>query len=190
MTPTPNPNELRGTLRIDTEPGAKRFQGVFLDANGKKYVIDYRRRWLWVGFENGDVIVTGHCYAPKGQAVMAPHFHVDTMTFATRPKRSEFVLGIGPEIELAGRFFDHVYPAGSKRAGDTEHRFEADGVIYEVFANDIEPNYGKVMGPTMVRARVLEVDLAHHAMGSEPKLWIGDVIEDNHEPAPPAIPCG
>ena len=49
--------ELRATLRIDPAPAGKRFQGVWLVAGDREYVVDYRARTLWTWFAGRQVTV-------------------------------------------------------------------------------------------------------------------------------------
>jgi hypothetical protein len=114
---TPATEQHRATLRIDAEVGGKRFQGVWLEfADKPKWVIAYRASGLWRSFEDREVIVTGHCYEPEGQAIAGQHFRVERMrTFAIERGRGP-LLEIGPPQKINGTFALHQFPVGSKLA--------------------------------------------------------------------------
>jgi hypothetical protein len=181
--PTAPPlKEYRATLRIDAQPGGKKFQGVWLDfGDDTRWVIDYRPRELWRGFADHEVTVTGHCYRPFGQAINAPHFRVATMSFVRRPATAVPYFSIGPERWITGAFRTLTFPAGSKRAGDQEPRFHDEhGTAYHV-AGEASST---VEGPATIRARVLERNRAYTATTGEDDLWIVEVHEAGHVPAP------
>ena len=116
-TAPPAANERRATLRIDAQPGGKKFQGVWLEfAADKRWVIDYRPRELWKPFEDREVIVTGACYRPVGQAIMATHFRVDRMRFVKPERGRGPILEVGPEQWIRGAFAMRTFPPGSKLA--------------------------------------------------------------------------
>lgn len=167
--PTREPVEhVEATLRIDAAPGAKRFQGVWLElADGTRWVIDYRAHELWRGFEDQQVAVTGRRYTPLGQAIRATHFEVETLRFARPPSHAAPYRAIGPQRLLRGTFVEHVWPAGTRRAGDTERRFATDdGQIYEL------ANATSEAGPVAVTARVLEPDPSYAATTGTPRLFV------------------
>ncbi len=170
-------SELRGTLRIDAAPGAKRFQGVWLEhADGTRWVIDYRARDLWTWFADHDVIVTGGTYAPQGQAINAIHFRIDSLRFARPDYGRGPYLSMGPEQLLAGAFVTETALPGSKLAGSSWGAFvDEAGKHYVVVGEEIDPRRGA--GPVSVRARVLEPDMSYTARTSGPDLWVV-AIED------------
>lgn len=170
--------ELRGTLRIDAAPGAKHFQGVWLEqADGTRWVVDYRARELWTWFADHDVIVTGGTYVPEGQAINATHFRIDLLRFATpRVGRGPY-LSMGPEHLLTGAFVIESGLPGSKAAGSSWRAFVGDdGTHYLVVGEELDVRRGA--GPAMVRARVLEPDMSYTARTSGPDLWIVTIDDE------------
>ena len=188
VTTRPEPEqELRATVRIDGQPGGKHFQGVWLEfADGKRYVIDYRPRWIWQSFENHEVLVTGHCYQPFGQSISATHYRVERMKFATRPKESLPLVSIGPERIMTGTLRDRPYPAGSKLAGSSELEFTTEGTTYTIEGAWEHP--GKT-GEKTLAAREIEVNLAHHAQTGGPKIWVSHVVHDGERDRDTPEPC-
>lgn len=92
------PRERRATVRVDAQPAGKKFQGVWLElADGARWVIDYRPRLPWRSFADREVLVTGGCYEPFGQAITAPHVRVDRMRFAEDRRGVQPYLEVGPE---------------------------------------------------------------------------------------------
>jgi len=153
-------DEVRATLRIDAVPAGKRFQGVWLElttTDTGRWVIDYRATEIWRGFENEQVIVTGHRYEPFGQAINARHFRVATMRFARPPSRAVPYRSIGPQHVLRGAFVEQVWPPGS-RAGEVERSFRTDeGDTYAVAQGPTEA------GPVAISARIVERDPTYAA---------------------------
>jgi hypothetical protein len=190
---TTQPTAARGTeylatVRIDAAPSGKKFQGVWLEHGPeKRWVIDYRPTEIWRSFENEAVIVTGHCYEPRGQAINKPHFKVATMRFARPPNRAVPYRSLGPEQLLRGAFTEHVWPAGTRRAGDVERQFQADDGTSYGLAGGAER---KGNDPVAITARVLEPDPTYAATTGEPQLFVIAVHAHDHEPSPdPARPC-
>jgi len=169
------PSEIHATLRIDPSPGAKRFQGVWLEyADGTRWVVDYRARELWTWFANHPVIVTGEQYAPEGQAINAVHFRIDTMRFAVPEYGRGPYLTMGPEQIVHGTLVRDSAPPGSKAAGSSWPAFVGeDGTRYLVLGEEL---VGR-SGPVRVRARVLVPDMSYTARTSGPDLWVV-AIED------------
>lgn len=170
--PVVNPpsEQHRAVLRIDAEPGGKRFQGVWLDFSGtKRWVIAYRASDLWRAFADHEVVVTGHCYAPDGQAIMAPHFLVERMRFVTPQRGRGRLLEVGPAEDFAGAFGEYRYPEGSKLAGDTRMQFIAeDNTAYWIAGGDPPAS----PGPARIRARRVEPDMSVIAQPGGPSLWL------------------
>ncbi len=185
--------EHHATLRIDAAPSGKKFQGVWLEfANGKRWVLDYRPRTLWTDFADMEVVATGHCYEPLGQAIMAPHFHVDRLRFANPERGRAAILEIGPEVRLRGAFVARVSPPGSKLAGTSELVFDAeDGTTYNVHDPDgALPEPGTA---ARVIARELVIDLSYAATTGGPTLFVLDVqapdATDDPRTMPRTVPC-
>jgi hypothetical protein len=177
LEPAPNPAKVqrRATLRIDAQPGGKHFQGVWLEfASGAKWVIDYRRRLPWRGFDGREVLVTGHCYAPVGQAIGATHFRVETLRVAEEVRGAGPYVEIGPEQRRRGELVMVGAPAGSKLAGTSSLMFRDDhGDIWSaVSETQLAP------GPAIVRGRVLVADMAYVARSGSADLWIADVVAE------------
>jgi hypothetical protein len=183
----PSPTEMGATLWFDDAPGGKKFQGVWLGLGGdRNYVIDYRPRSLWLGFVGHELLVTGHCYQPFGQAISAQHFRVERLRFATKPTTSVPLFEIGPEIVMKGSFVDHPYPAGSKLAGSSQLKFHhADGTAYGLAGGDDEMK----PGPAQIKARVVEVNMAHHAQTGGPKIWVAYVMHGDEPDRDTPMPC-
>jgi len=189
-TPAPAANERRATVRIDARPGGKQFQGVWLEfAADKRWVIDYRPRELWKPFEDREVIVTGACYEPFGQAIRATHFRVDRMRFVNPERGRGPILEIGAEQWIRGAFAMHDFPAGSKRADSPMLVFRADDGTEFILAgaSDELPAAGKA---ARVKAREVTPDMSYMAQPGGRNIWILDVrdpdsVEDAaHAPKP------
>jgi hypothetical protein len=192
-TPTPAADEREAIVRIDAEPGGKKFQGVWLDfGTDRRWVIAYRAHGLWKPFENREVIVTGQCYQPFGQAIGATHFRVDGMRFVKPERGRGPILALGPEQRLRGTFTEYTFAPGSKRAGSPERSFTEDaGKQYLIAgASDDLPALGTA---ARIWARDVVPDLSWTAQADGPNLWILDVrdpdsVEDPAH-APAIVPC-
>ncbi len=176
-TPKPAADEVRATVRIDAQPGGKKFQGVWLELPGTsevlprsgRWVIDYRATEIWRSFEDADVIVTGEHYQPFGQAINSPHYKVATMRFARPPSRTVPLRSIGPEKVLRGAFVEHVWPPGTRHAGDVERSFTTDdGATYGLAAGSADPK----TGPAAITCRDVEPDPAYAADTGGPKVFV------------------
>lgn len=193
-TAQPAANERRATLRIDAQPGGKKFQGVWLEFSAdKRWVIDYRPRELWKPFEDREVIVTGACYQPFGQAIMATHFRVDRMRFVTPERGRGPILELGPEHWIRGAFAMHVFPPGSKLADSPMRVFRADDGTEFLLAGASEelPEAGKA---ARVKAREVTPDMSYMAQVGGRNIWILEVrapdsVDDPaHAPTPTDCP--
>jgi hypothetical protein len=125
---------LRATLTIDEQPGGKKFQGVWLDADdGIRRVISYRADPWWQPFDGLRVEAKGRSYAPKGQAISAAHFRVEELRIID-PAPDHALVFISGERELMGSFASVTWPEGTKLAGETRRVFHSDhGVAYELY---------------------------------------------------------
>jgi hypothetical protein len=178
---------------MDAAPSGKKFQGVWLEMpNGKRWVIDYRPRELWKSFVDADVLVTGECYEPFGQAIMSPHFRVDRMRFAAPRRGTGPLLELGAEVEMHGELSERGYPAGSKLEGSSELVFHGRGSqTYGIAgaSTKLEPRDT----PMKILAREVTPDLSYTAQTGGPKLWILDVrdADSASDPAhaPRIVPC-
>jgi hypothetical protein len=179
--------ERRAILRIDAQPVGKKFQGVWLElVDGTKWIVDYRARELWTWFRDREVIVSGGCYEPVGEAIRATHFRIDRLRDARPERGTRPYLAMGPEVLLRGQLELVTAPPGSKAAGTTRSVFRADdGVTYNVLG-DVPADK-----PVRVRGRALEPDLSYVARTGDRDLWISEILDADHEdaPAPPEIPC-
>jgi hypothetical protein len=176
----PHDGERRAIVRIDAQPGGKKFQGVWLEfADDTKWVVDYRAREIWKSFQDREVLVTGYCWAPdpRAQAIGATHFHVEHMTFVKPEMGRGPILSLGPEQILIGAFREQPFPAGSKRAGSSETHFDVDGgTSYSLQGASVDlPAMGTRVS---VVAREIEPDRSWTAQTGGPKLWILDVRAD------------
>ena len=176
----PSAEQLDATVRIDAAPSAKRFQGVWLElADGARWVIDYRATEIWTGFGDQAVTVTGHRWHPMGQAIQATHFKVATMRFTRAPSRAVPYRSIGPEQLLRGAFVEHVWPAGTRRAGEVEARFQTDdGDSFDLAGGPSEP------GPVAITARVVVTDPTYAAATGGPTLFVIRVHPHDYTPSP------
>jgi len=184
----PKATEYRATLRIDEQPGGKRFQGVWLEhADGTRWVVDYRPRYPWLWFRDREVIVTGGCFTPQGQAIMAPHFRVARLRVATPTRGAGPYLEVGPEVVLRGDLVTESAPPGSKLAGSARVVFHADdGEAYNLVGSTPTP------GETVqLRGRRLVPDYSYMARTDGPDLWVDSIDDADAEPAPkpPAGAC-
>jgi hypothetical protein len=191
-TPAVTPSERRAIVRIDAQPSGKKFQGVWLEfADGARWVIDYRPRELWRGFEDAEVIVTGTCYRPFGQAINSPHFKVEQMKFAAKPVKSVPYFVIGPERLLKGTFVSRGFPAGSKLGGSTRTEFRDDGGTQHAIAGSTDTI--PAPGAATIKARSVELNMAHVATTGGPHVWILSIHDADYTPdpktGPTTIPC-
>lgn len=166
----------RATVRIDDAPAGKKFQGVWLEfAGGERWVVDYRPTPLWKPFEDREVTFTGERYTPRGQAINATHFRVVRMRLvgsASVPYRA-----VGPEQWIRGTFVEHVWPAGTRREGESELEFRAEvGTTYGIAGGETD------RGPVTVRARSVEIDPAYAATTGGPKLYVLSVHPFDYVP--------
>ncbi|HET9484558.1 MAG TPA: hypothetical protein VFO79_11430 [Xanthomonadales bacterium] len=163
-------------------------------ADGKRWVVDYRPRTPWTWFADQEVVVTGECYEPFGQAIGANHFRVDELRFATPPARGTVpVLALGAARKLRGKLEERGFPAGSKLAGSSERVFVEDGgTTYGIAGveNDAWPDAGK---PVRVTVREVTPDMAYMAQTGGPTIWIfataAHDAEDDPRHAPRIIRC-
>lgn len=179
--PTTKPaTEYRGVLSIDPEPGGKKFQGVWLDAAGKRFVLAYRAAELWRWFEGREVVLTGGCYQPFGQAINATHFDVESLRVAEEQQGVGPYFSFGAKKSLVGEVIEVEAPAGSKLAGSKRRVFRADdGDTFELAGGDV-PDVGRHV---RVRVRVLDPDMSYVARTNGPDLWIDDVQDAADEDA-------
>jgi hypothetical protein len=183
----PGARERRAVLRVDPEPGARKFQGVWLEIGAEKWVVDYRVRPLWKWFADREVTVTGSCYQPEGAAIMGPHFHVDTLHVVDRRGGAGPYFGFGPERELAGELVVETGKPGSKAAGSSWDTFLAEDGTHYGIEGEFKPPYGLSV---RVRARVLEPDLSYVARVGNIDVWIIEQIAEGSIATPRnVVPC-
>lgn len=184
--------EVRAVVRIDPAPGGKRFQGVWLELpNGKRWVVDYRAHGLWRAFENQTVVVTGSCYVPAGQAVMATHFKVAHMKFAATPTKSVPFLEIGAEELMDGMFVERTWPVGSKLSGTQEIVFRRDPAPGEYIIAGSHAQIPDAGTTARIRARQIKPDPTYAAMPGGDQIWIVSLhtADDDPEHEPSPAPC-
>jgi hypothetical protein len=174
---------LTATLRIDPQPGPRHFQGVWLEHGGQRWIVDYRARELWRAFDQHEVIVTGGCFVPFGEAITATHFDIATLRVADPEAARGRFLAVGPERTLPGQFTTHAWPAGSKLAGSSETRFEADGTSYAIAGGEPAGT-----GAATVIARTVDVSPTYTATTGGQQLWIVGVHEPGWAPDPAPAP--
>jgi hypothetical protein len=161
---------LSATLSIDEQPGGKKFQGVWLDADdGIRHVISYRADPWWRPFEGLRVEAKGRAYAPKGQAIAAAHFRVEELRVID-PGPDDALVSITGERELRGSFALVTWPEGTKLAGETRKVFHSDhGVAYELHRlPDSAPTLDRGV---RITARVVEPS-PFVARPGGPWLWV------------------
>jgi hypothetical protein len=186
--------ELRAIVRIDAQPSGKRFQGVWLERAGdQRWVIDYRAREVWRSFEGEAVLVTGHCYEPHGQAIMATHFAVDRLRLAPGSTKLAPFVEVGPTQRLRGTFVASDAPAGSKLAESSQTVFRSEGgALFWIAVT--EPAVSRSPGVSVtITARVVVRSKTYAAAPGGDHLWIvsaSDGDGDGEPPVPPRrVPC-
>lgn len=174
--------ERTAIVRVDAEPGGKRFQGVWLELGDQtRWVIAYRARGLWTPFADTQVVVTGHCYRPHGQAINATHFHVDTMRPVDRKDARRF-LAVHPEQLVRGQVVVAEAEAGSKAALSSLQHFREDGgTTWWVAGSDERLSIGRRM---TAQVRVVEISLSWAATVDGPHVWIGTTYGEDYVPDP------
>lgn len=165
--------EMVATVRIDPDPGAKRFQGVWLDREGEEpLLIDYRAREFWIPFEGEQVTVTGEAWtpAPRAQQVDAAHFRVATLSLQ-HPTPEVALHAIGPEQTLIGLVETLEGEPGTKMEGSTWDAFAVEGgTNYQIwYAPEGMPKDTRL---TITAREVTPSPFSAHMPG--PTLWIGD----------------
>lgn len=160
-------------VRVDEKPGGKKFQGVWLErADGERWVVAYRPlEWLKL-FVGRTVRVTGETYQPFGQAIMATHFKIATLAVTDKQGGLGPLLGVGPEVTLAGKFVETKGEVGTKSEGSTWWTFvAADGASYE-----IEGTLEEIAaGAATVVARKVEPDWSYAARRGADFLWVIEI---------------
>lgn len=180
-----DPTPRHATLTIEAAAPTKRFQGVWLVfADGQRWVVDYRPRALWRGFADREVIVTGRCYEPSGEAMMAPHFEIDHLRFASAPSKASPYIEVGPEQVLDGELAEFAWPANTKLAGTRSQRLRVGPDKEYELANEIE----RPLGPIKVNARAVTRSPAYTASTSLDLLWILEAHDPRWEPEPASRP--
>lgn len=193
-TPPSTGEERRATVRIDAAPSGKKFQGVWLELArpDHRWVIDYRPRALWQPFADREVLVTGQCYRPFGQAIGATHFRVDRMRFVTPERGRGPILELGPEQRVRGAFAEHRFPPGSKLADAPRLVFVADGGERYWIEGAADP-LPAADTAALITAREVVPDVTYSAQPDGPRLWILDVrapdATDDPAHAPVLVPC-
>ncbi len=180
--PDPAVESFEATLSVDTKPGGKRFQGVWLKrADGSKLLIEYRALGCWTAFEGKLVKVTGKHYSPPGQSVRADHFRVETLQMVDPAKAGAFV-SVGPIQTIDGRFGLVEGGAGSKMEGSTWLVFSGGGTSYQI-ANPARIK-SAAGGPAEAVARAVARSPFFVAHMPGPLLWLLDVTPKATESAP------
>jgi hypothetical protein len=193
--PAPSP-ERRATIRIDqqqtlAQPGGTPFQGVWLELDDqRRWVVDDRAHALWEPFADAAVLVTGHCYAPHGQAISAPHFEVERMRFAAPPGRDIPFLAIGPREARPGELEEVLAPPGSKLAGGSRWTLRAGGETFEIAGANDYAALARAPAHLVAIVRELELDPAYAATTGGPHVWIIGLEDEGYQlAARPPVPC-
>jgi hypothetical protein len=159
------------TVRVDPTPGAKRFQGVWLEsADGSKQLIAYNKRSVWAQFEGQTVVVTGAPYQPEGQSISADHFRVETLSLADSSAATLYT-SVGPIKALTGDLTLQSGSPGSKMAGQSWWVFSSGGLSYQL-ANPSAVK-GQAGAITVKARRIERSPFTAHMPG--PLLWIESV---------------
>jgi len=162
----PTGEQFEAVVHIDATPGAKRFQGVWLQRDdGQRLLVDYRPRSHWQPFEGVRVSVSGEAYMPEGQSIGADHFRVHTLAVID-PKPEHSITQMGPERTLTGRFTFVPGAPGSKMEGSGSTFFDTGGM------NFLLANFDKAFrGAGTVEARQVSLSpFSAHVMG--PRIWV------------------
>ncbi|MCY1009770.1 hypothetical protein OV079_30250 [Nannocystis pusilla] len=177
----PVADEFTATVRVDAEPGDKKFQGVWLERDdGVRWVVAYRPEPWLAAFEGQRVQVTGAVYQPEGQAILAPHFRVETLRLAPGATTDAPFVAVLAERRLAGTFQERVGGPGTKLEGERYLVFEADDGTAYLLAN--APAGGDSGRAATVKARVIEMS-PYVARRGGPYLWVLDVEPGRASPS-------
>lgn len=170
VTVVPAGEGVEGVVRIEAGPGSKRFQGVWLERpDGERLVLAYRAYDWLKSLEGRAVRMTGETYVPKGQAVMATHYRVDTV-WVLADASAVPILGFGPQTTLTGTLVKKTGPAGPASAGEPFLTFlTADGTEYLVEGAPAELAEGV---PTQVQARAVAPSMQYTARRGGDWLWV------------------
>lgn len=164
---------MEARLRVDAEPGGKRFQGVWLEREGEEPLIAaYRALSCFAPFDGHRVRVTGERWSPdpRAQQIAAPHFRIATLELADPAAASDVLLhAVGAEQELVGVARTEAGEPGSKEEGATWTVFVAGGTTWRIWD---APEDLPIDTPLAVTGREVTVSpFAAHAPGRH--LWIG-----------------
>lgn len=151
-------------------PG-KPFIGVRLERDdGTDLVVAYGSDSLWAAFDGQRVEATGHPYVPEGQALMAPHFRIETLRVVDE---GAALLAVGPERSMEGTFVVHTVPRGRKRAGERVVEFvERNGTRWNLEHSPSPPPLDR---PVQIRARRVDPNWAYAARMAGRYLWVVEV---------------
>jgi hypothetical protein len=178
--PAAEPGErmaLEGTLRVQPE-GEGKFQGVSLESDRERWILDYHRRPWWPSFDGLRVKVQGERYTPEGGALIAPHLRVTALEVVSVQGETpvDAPVSLGAEQTIAGRFAHHRWPEGTKLGGSEPWIVfvSHEGTQYWLLG---ERPYQHLLGkPVRVLARPYEP--SHFiARPGGPYLWIAEVNE-------------
>jgi hypothetical protein len=177
------------TIRVDPEPGGKKFQGIWLELeDGRRWVIAYRPHALWRSFQDRKVTVTGTCYRPHGQAIDATHYKIDDLQLIDQDIGAFET--VGPERELRGKFYQEL---GNPRLTESSPvRFiDEAGTLYWIAGSDArlrEPG-----AAVLVTARHVHRAPSYADAPGGPTLWLFAIHDPDHvedpETAPRTVPC-
>ncbi|MBX3154975.1 MAG: hypothetical protein KF773_03170 [Deltaproteobacteria bacterium] len=175
--------EFSAKLTIDEQPGGKHFQGVWLqtelrslprpgEIDRSSFVIDYRAREVWRGFEGERVVARGTCYHPSGQAIAGVHFELERLRFAGKPSGVAPFLEVGPQVMLAGEL---AAPAGGK-----DLVFRSGSTIYGIAGSSVERPLAA--GKVTVNARTVVINPKVVTATAKEHIWVLGVYERAPEP--------
>jgi hypothetical protein len=161
-----------GVLRfqdaIPSESG-KQFVGAELERDdGTRWVLAYGRDSIWKAFDGRRVEVRGTRYAPEDQALVAPHFRVETLRVVD--DKAGPLSGFGAERELKGIIRRFEAKPNSKAAGFGLHELvEAGGKRWLL---ESSPPDAPMNRAVTVRARPVEPEWRWAARVGGDYLWI------------------
>jgi hypothetical protein len=160
-----------GTIRVDPTPGAKKFQGVWLEAtDGSKQLIAYNTRSVWARFEGQTVWVTGEPYTPELQSITADHFRVETMSLANSNQAAPYT-SVDAKRKMNCHIQVHSGSPGSKMADQSWRMLMCEGMAYQL-ANPVMLK-GHTAHVSVIARRVERPPFTSHMPG--PMLWIESV---------------
>lgn len=162
---------IEATVRVDPEPGGKKFQGVWLELDAdQRLLVAYNKRAIWSQFEGHRVRVTGEHYQPEGQSIGADHYRIHTLEVVNTEDMASFVR-VGPLKDFEGELTVSSGEPGSKMEGESWSVFSSGNRGFQL-ANPSALDGAS--GALTLSAREVERSPFAAHMGG-PMLWIESV---------------